>query len=284
MKSKYIAPTIAHKADHTEIDRVMRIEQGYIEQAIILAAAVALSENFGFGVFRIEQFAGLAYKSIDRFLKAAANQWPDIMRSDCERMKVPVDESLIVDRGRNIAPIEISNVRPCTVPQEQQKAMDDILTSVLETPRLPTVQGVSRLQMPGIRDVKYSEEKIAIERAFIADCFVTACAKVLFESFSFGRQKVMDFAHATEQTIFDLFDFDPDIWIDLAERNVRRIGVKVKDGWIVGKERNGEAMQEAPELSAVQNAFITKTRTELLTDEQSRRSHRSFINDPQRKK
>lgn len=284
MKSKYIAPTCAHKADHAEIDRVMRIEQGYIEQSVILSAAGTLNDSFGFGVSRIEQFAGLAYKSVDRYLKAPANKWADIVREDCREMGVPVDEQLIAMRGRNIVPIAITPRQTRTATQAQRKQMDDILSSVFADTRLPGTAGVQRLQMPGIHDIKYATEKIGVERVFIVNCIITACARVLHDSFAFGRKKVIDFAHAVNLTICDYFDFDPDVWIDIAEGTVKRIGVKVKNGWIVGKERNGQAMQEAPELSILQNVYIAQSRAELLTDEESRRKHRSWINNPQRKK
>lgn len=284
MKSKYILPTSAHKADHAEIDRALQIEQGYIEQSVILSAAVALNELFEFGVSRIEQFAGLSYQSVDRYLKAPSDKWADIVREDCRVMNVPVDEELIAMRGRNVAPITVTPRRARTATPEQQKQMDDIVSSLFADARLPVTAGVQRLQMPGIHDVEYAKNKIGVERVFITNCFITACARVLHDSFGFGKKKVTDFAHGVNEAICDYFDLDPDVWVDLAEISVKRLGVKVKNGWIVGKERKGQAVPEAPELSILQNVFIVQSRTELLTDEQSRRKHRSWINNPQRKK
>ena len=82
MRSNYRAPTQVHAAEHKEIDRVMTIERGYITQSVTLAAAVALNNRYGFGADRIEQFAGLSYVSIGRYLQAPADKWPDMVRAE----------------------------------------------------------------------------------------------------------------------------------------------------------------------------------------------------------
>ena len=78
----------------------MTIERGYIAQSVTLAAAVSLNNRYGFGADRIEQFAGLSYVSMGRYLQAPADKWPDMVRADCKKMRVDVDEDLLADRGR----------------------------------------------------------------------------------------------------------------------------------------------------------------------------------------
>ena len=80
MRSNYRAPAQVHAAEHKEIDRVMTIERGYIAQSVTLAAAVSLNNRYGFGADRIEQFAGLSYVSMGRYLQAPADKWPDMRR------------------------------------------------------------------------------------------------------------------------------------------------------------------------------------------------------------
>ena len=137
--------------------------------------------------------------------------------------------------------------------------------------------------MPGIRDIKYTKSKVGVERTFIVNCMITACARVLHDCFSFGRGRLLDFAAEVADTICSYFDQEPDCWPDLAEMDCARIGVKIKNGWIVGKGRGDKAGKAAPDISLGQQMYIDQSRSELLSDEESHRKHRDWMNNPQRK-
>lgn len=295
MRSNYKAPAQVHAAEHKEIDRVMTIERGYIAQSVTLAAAVSLNNRYGFGAGRIEQFAGLSYVSIGRYLQAPADKWPDMVRADCKKMRVDVDEGLLADRGRDTGFVTRPN--PAAVTDEQKEAMDRIAADMFADgkrfvdpakmyppPGASPAPPLERLKMPGIRDVKYTKAKVGVERAFVVNCMITACAAVLHDDFGFGRGRLLGFAEEVARAVCGYFDEEPDCWPDLAEKDCARLGVKIKDGWIVGKDRRGKTGKAAPELSAVQRLYIHQSRTELLSDEESRIKHREWINNPQRDK
>lgn len=293
MRANYKAPASVHAAEHKEIDRVMTIERGYIAQSVTLAAAVSLNNRYGFGADRIEQFAGLSYVSMGRYLQAPADKWPDMVRADCKKMRVDVDEGLLADRGRDTGFVTRPN--PAAVSAEQKEALDRIAASMFadgEQFRGPTklylraapAPPPERLKMPGIRDIQYTKAKVGVERAFVVNCMITACAVVLHDDFGFGQGRLLGFAEEVARAVCGYFDEEPDCWPDLAEKDCARIGVKIKDGWIVGKDRRGKTGKAAPELSAVQRLYIHQSRTELLSDEESRIKHREWINNPQRDK
>ena len=289
MRANYRAPERMHRADHKEIDRVMTIERGYIAQSVMMTAAVAVHNRKGFGASRIEQFAGLAYPHIQRYLDAPADKWPDMVREDCRIMRVEVDEELLAARGRDNPAITATHSVRAVTPQ-QAEALDRIAATMFSDserfvgpvktfPASPP----GRLKMPGLRDVKYAKTKTGVERTFIVNCMITACARALYDGFGFRRGQLLDFAEDVASAVCSYFDIEMDMWPDLAEQDVARIGVKIKDGWIVGKGRGDNPYMAAPELTAAQREYIRQSRAELPSDEESRIKHRDWINNPHRK-
>ena len=304
MRANYRAPERMHRADHKEIDRVMTIERGYIAQSVMMTAAVAVHNRKGFGASRIEQFAGMAYPHIQRYLDAPADKWPDMVREDCRIMRVEVDEELLAARGRDNPAITATHPVRAVTPQ-QAEALDRIAATMFSggeqfrgvTKLLPAgTQTIfmkkhfvdpnkmpGRLKMPGLRDVKYAKAKTGVERTIIVSCMITACARALYDGFGFRRGQLLDFAEDVASAVCSYFDIEMDMWPDLAEQDVARIGVKIKDGWIVGKGRGDNLYMDAPELTAVQREYIRQSRAELPSDEESRIKHRDWINNPQRR-
>lgn len=103
---------------------------------------------------------------------------------------------------------------------------------------------------------EYVQRQLHVERGFIANCLITACAAAAYG-------KMMGY-----------FDLDPDMWIDMAASDCKRMGVEFEDYWIKvrdsGKIKNPSA---PPVLDEKQKAYLEQCRKCLPTSEETRKNH-----------
>lgn len=121
---------------------------------------------------------------------------------------------------------------------------------------------------------EYVQKQLHIERGYIATCLLTACAAALHDEFGFGRERVERFAAAAYHKMIGYFDVDPDMWIDMAAADCKRMGVEFEDYWIKVRE-SGKIKEPVapPVLDEKQKAYLERCRKYLPTSEESRRLH-----------
>lgn len=118
---------------------------------------------------------------------------------------------------------------------------------------------------------KYVDKQLHIERGYIANCMLTACAAALHEEFGFGKDRIERFVRAANETMTRYYDADPDTWPDMAQRDCERMGVEFDGYWV--KLRDREPAGAGLKLTDAQKAYLEESRNTLLSDTESKKIH-----------
>lgn len=136
---------------------------------------------------------------------------------------------------------------------------------------------ISKPQLPPAlkkRAHKYVDEKMCVERAYIAHCIALAFASAAHDEFNAGKIKVSRFMARGYQYIQEYFDSDPDTWPDIAQRDCERLGLEFDNYWIKARDREGNEVKL--NITPEQQKYLEESRSILLSDAESKKIHENW--------
>lgn len=206
------------RAAWAHVDRVKQVELGYVTNLCVNASMLALCEQNGFGKKRIARLAGYTYAALSELYDHhPTHRWLDIIEKRCAALHIPVD------------------------PENRQRMDWDGIP-----PKMPEVIFLKQCKTNGVLTA-YTNERDRFMGWFFTNVVISTCAFQLIEHFRFSVPAAQRFAMAASEVVTDTYDLDANVWPDMVEAHLKRLGIAFDGWWIVpegGELMNWNAAQE----------------------------------------
>lgn len=112
---------------------------------------------------------------------------------------------------------------------------------------------------------EYIDQKMYVERAYIAQLCITAGALALHETFGFGSERTQRWAAAAYEVMERYYQEDPNVWPDLAQKDLEAAGIPFDGEWV--KARGREPLKHTPD----QEKYIQESRSLLVAEDEKKK-------------